>query len=126
MDVSEADSLIRVDNDEEAARELLARLDSAEPPSAVFAVNDTMALHLMDALQKAGRSVPDDVSVVGFDDDPMAARSRPALTTVSLKKRDIGAVSARLILDRLAHPKKPVVHQVQPTRLIVRESVDKR
>lgn len=85
-----------------------------------------MALNLMDALEQNGRSVPDDLSIVGFDDDPMASRSRPPLTTVSLKKRDIGAVSARLVLDRLANPDKPIVHQVQPTRLVVRESVARR
>ena len=126
MEASEADSLIRVDNDKEAASELLARLNSADPPTAVFAVNDTMALNLMDALEQAGRTIPDDVSIVGFDDDPMAVRARPPLTTVSLKKRDIGAVSARLVLDRLAQSDKPVVHQVQPTRLVVRESVARR
>jgi LacI family transcriptional regulator len=126
IDASEADSLIRVDHDKEAANELIARLNSENPPTAVFAVNDTMALNLMDALEEAGRKVPDDVSVVGFDDDPAAARARPALTTVSLRKRDIGAVSARLVLDRLAHPEKLVVHQVQPTGLVVRESVAKR
>lgn len=126
VEISETDSLIRVDNDKEAANELLARLDSANPPTAVFAVNDTMALNLMDSLEAAGRKVPDEMSVVGFDDDPAAARARPALTTVSLKKRDIGAVSARLVLDRLAHPQRSIVHQVQPTRLVIRESVVRR
>jgi DNA-binding LacI/PurR family transcriptional regulator len=126
MEASEADSLIRVDNDKDAAHELLARLDSADAPTAVFAVNDTMALNLMDALEEAGRKVPDDVSVVGFDDDPVAARARVPMTTVGLKKRDIGVVSAHLVLDRLANPEKPFVHQVQPTRLVVRESVARR
>jgi LacI family transcriptional regulator len=122
----EGDSLIRVDNDKEAADELLARLGSEDPPTAVFAVNDTMALNLMDVLEANGLKVPDDVSIVGFDDDPAAARARPPLTTVSLRKRDIGAVSARLVLDRLAHPDRSIVHQVQPTRLVVRESVARR
>jgi LacI family transcriptional regulator len=126
LEVNEADVLIRTDTDAEAARELLARLDSADPPTAVFAVNDTMALNLIDALTTAGRKVPDEVSVVGFDDDPTAARAHPPLTTVGLKKRDIGAVSARLVLDRLANPGKATVHQVQPTRLVVRESVATR
>jgi LacI family transcriptional regulator len=89
----------------------------------VFAVNDTMALNLITALAAAGRKVPGDLSVVGFDDDPVAARAHPPLSTVGLKKRDIGAVSARLVLDRLANPEKPFVHQVQPTRLVLRESV---
>jgi DNA-binding LacI/PurR family transcriptional regulator len=126
IEVSEVDSLIRVDHDKEAAEELLVRLRAGNPPTAVFAVNDTMALNLMDALEEAGHKVPDDLSVVGFDDDPAAARARPALTTVGLKKRDIGAVSARLVLDRLADPQKSIVHQVQPTHLVVRESVARR
>lgn len=123
IDVREADVLIRTDTDAEAAAELLARLNSEDPPTAVFAVNDTMALNLIDALISAGRKVPDEVSVVGFDDDPTAARSQPPLTTVRLKKRDIGAVSARLVLERLADPAKPTVHQVQSTSLVIRESV---
>jgi LacI family transcriptional regulator len=126
IEVSEVDSLIRVDHDKEAAEELLVRLRAGNPPTAVFAVNDTMALNLMDALEEAGHKVPDDLSVVGFDDDPAAARARPALTTVGLKKRDIGAVSARLVLDRLVDPQKSIVHQVQPTHLVVRESVARR
>jgi LacI family transcriptional regulator len=123
LDVREADVLLRTDTDDEAASQLLARLDSEDPPTAVFAVNDTMALNLITALAAAGRKVPGDLSVVGFDDDPVAARAHPPLSTVGLKKRDIGAVSARLVLDRLANPEKPFVHQVQPTRLVLRESV---
>lgn len=123
LEVREEESLLRVDHDDEAARTLLKLLESKNPPTAVFAVNDTMALHLMDALEAAGRKVPDDVSVVGFDDDPAAARSRPPLTTVGLRKRDIGAVSAKLVLERLAQPDKPIVHQVQSTRLVIRHSV---
>ena len=125
IEPNEACDLIRVDNDEEAALLLLARLESDAAPTAVFAVNDTMALNLMTALDSAGWSVPGDVSVVGFDDDPAASRAHPPLTTVGLRKRDIGAVSARLVLDRLAHPGKGFVHQVQPTRLVVRDSVAK-
>lgn len=126
LDVGESEVLIRTDTDVEAAGELLARLESPEPPTAVFAVNDTMALNLIDALAAAGRKVPEDISVVGFDDDPVAARAHPPLTTVGLKKRDIGAISARLVLERLAHPEKPTVHHVQPTRLVIRESVAPR
>jgi LacI family transcriptional regulator len=121
--VHEADVLIRVDNDSEAAHELIARLAAADPPTAVFAVNDTMAGNLIEALAATGRKVPGDVSVVGFDDDPLASRCRPPLTTVRLAKRDFGALSARLVLERLADPGKPVTHQVLPTELVIRESV---
>lgn len=123
LDLPEDDALIRVDDDREAAQSLLERLNSDNPPTAVFAVNDTMALSLIDAFEAAGLRVPKHISVVGFDDDPAAARARPALTTVGLKKRDIGAVSARLVLDRLSDPERPIVHQIQPTKLVIRESV---
>lgn len=125
MKASEVESLIRVDHDHEAAEALIRRLKAPNPPTAVFAVNDTMALHLMDALDQAGFRIPEDISVVGFDDDPAAVRARPSLTTVALKKRDIGAVSAQLVLERLAHPEKSFVHQVQPTNLVIRDSVSR-
>ncbi|MGA0845930.1 MAG: LacI family DNA-binding transcriptional regulator [Luteolibacter sp.] len=123
IQVSEEDALIRVDEDSQAGTELIARLQSSAPPTAVFAVNDTMALHLIDDLKQSEVDVPTDVSVVGFDDDPMAMLSKPPLTTVGLKKRDIGALSAQLVIDRLANPSKPYLHQVQPTRLMIRSSV---
>lgn len=125
MEIQETDSLIRVDDDDEAARKLIALLDSANPPTAVFAVNDTMAVNLVEALTQSGRKIPDDVSIVGFDDDPIASRCHPPLTTVRLRKRDLGAISARLVLDRLAKPGKPSTHQVLPTELVIRQSVAK-
>lgn len=125
LEIQENDVLIRVDEDPEAARELIARLEQAHPPTAVFAVNDTMASHLIEALKESGREVPRDVSIVGFDDDPLASRTVPPLTTVRLRKRDFGAVSARLILERLANPERPITHQVLPTELVIRESVAK-
>jgi LacI family transcriptional regulator len=126
MEIHEPDVLIRVDDDDEAARELIARLDTEDPPTAVFAVNDTMAVNLIEALAGTGRKVPEDVSVVGFDDDPIASHCRPPLTTVRLRKRDFGAISARLVLERLADPDKPTTHQVLPTELVIRESVARR
>jgi LacI family transcriptional regulator len=126
MEIHEPDVLIRVDDDDEAARELIARLDTEDPPTAVFAVNDTMAVNLIDAVAATGRKLPEDMSVVGFDDDPIASHCRPPLTTVRLRKRDFGAISARLLLERLADPDKPTTHQVLPTELVIRESVARR
>lgn len=63
-------------------------LRSDDPPTAIFVANDQMALGLMTALQDAGVRIPDDLSVVGFDDNPDAAYYRPALSTVRL---DVGA-----------------------------------
>lgn len=125
MEIHQADALIRMDTDAKVARELIARLDSANPPTAVFAVNDTMAVHLVEALSEVGKKVPGDISIIGFDDDPVAARCHPPLTTVRLGKRDFGAISARLVLSRLASPDRPITHQILPTELVIRESVAK-
>lgn len=123
VDASEKDAVLRVDDDDEAAERLLERLAGEHPPTAVFAVNDTLADHLLTALNDKGIQVPRDLSMIGFDNDPLAARSRPPLTTVGVDKRVFGSLSARLVLDRLAGPGGPPVHQVQPTTLILRDSV---
>ncbi len=119
----EDDVIIRVDENEQAAEELKRQLSGKNPPTAVFVVNDTFAVYLIGALTEAGYRVPKDVSVVGFDDDPVAAACQPPLTTIALGKRDFGAESAKMVLNRLAHPESPPIHQVQPTRLVVRDSV---
>jgi len=119
-----ADRLVaRVANDDAAVIHVLGRMRHANPPTAVFAVNDTLATHLIASLTGAGVAVPHELSVVGFDDDPMAARCLPALTTVGMSKRDLGAIGARMVLDRLRDPDLPPVHHIQPTRLVIRDSV---
>jgi LacI family repressor for deo operon, udp, cdd, tsx, nupC, and nupG len=80
----------------EEATELL-RL--RRPPTAIFAANDRMAMGALAAASDHGRSVPDDVSVVGFDDVPMASFVRPALTTVALPTYDMGVAAMRLLLE---------------------------
>ncbi len=113
----------RIANDDAAVIHVLGRLRQPNPPTAVFAVNDTLADHLVTALAGAGVAVPRELSVVGFDDDPLAARCVPPLTTVGMAKRDLGAISANMVLDRLRNPDKAPVHHVQPTRLVARDSV---
>ncbi len=119
----EEDVVIRVHDNDEASQILAERVKSDGGPTAVFAVNDTLAEHLIVTMGAAGIKVPQELSVVGFDDDPLAARCRPALTTVGMDKRAFGSVAARMVIDRLAEPKRPTVHRVQPTRLVVRDSV---
>jgi DNA-binding LacI/PurR family transcriptional regulator len=67
---------------------------------AVFAANDLMAFGALAVLAAAGRRVPDDVAVVGFDDVPEAALSEPPLTTVRQPIEEMGARMVRLLLDR--------------------------
>jgi DNA-binding LacI/PurR family transcriptional regulator len=84
--------------------------------------NDQMALGLMHACRDAGVSVPDDVSIVGFDDVPEAAHYPTPLTTVRQEFEQVGAAAMRVLLDDLAG-RAGVVHLRIPPVLVVRESV---
>jgi DNA-binding LacI/PurR family transcriptional regulator len=86
--------------------------------TAVFVSNDQMAIGVMHALAEAGHSVPNDVSVVGFDDIPDAAFGAPALTTVRQPLLEKGAAAARILLDHPPEPREVLL----PVELIVRES----
>ncbi|MFI0448891.1 LacI family DNA-binding transcriptional regulator [Actinomadura sp. 6N118] len=83
----------------------LGRLIARDPEvTAVFAANDAMALGLQRALQAAGRPVPDEVSVVGFDDVPESGYLIPPLTTVHQDFREVGRRAVQLLLEQLAVP----------------------
>lgn len=77
-------------------------LDLPEPPSAIFACSDQMAFGVYEAVRQRGLRVPDDVSVVGFDDLPEARWASPPLTTVRQPLADMGAVAARTVLQLAA------------------------
>lgn len=76
-------------------------LKRGHPFSAVFAYNDLSAIGATYSLREAGLRVPEDVSVVGFDDIPLAAFQNPSLTTVRQPLEKMGAVAARTLLDRI-------------------------
>ena len=99
-------------------------LDGGKTFSALFAFNDISAIGAMRAFQDAGRSVPDEVSVVGFDDIQSAAYHRPGLTTVRQPLHRMGETATRLLLDRLASGggEPEVVHRVLDPQLVIRES----
>jgi DNA-binding LacI/PurR family transcriptional regulator len=90
--------------------------------TAVLAVNDDVATGIVRALIDSGRDVPGDVSVIGFDDTPLAAYTRPSLTTVAQDFVELGRRTFRLLHSQLATGDRPVEPIVLPTRLLVRES----
>jgi DNA-binding LacI/PurR family transcriptional regulator len=109
------------DGGRESVRRLLAT--SPEPPEAVFCVNDLMAFGVLDHLRQAGLRVPEDVSVVGFDDVPMAAWAPYRLTTL---RQDPGRIASEVIdmLDRrAADPDAPPISATFPVDLVNRETV---
>jgi DNA-binding LacI/PurR family transcriptional regulator len=95
--------------------------------TAVFCGNDQIALGVMRALHEAGRRVPDDVSVVGFDDTPDSGYFLPPLTTVHQDFAQLGRRSLGVLLDRLDRASEPSVEHVQlPPELVVRASTASR
>ncbi|MBE0688670.1 MAG: LacI family DNA-binding transcriptional regulator [Anaerolineae bacterium] len=93
-----------------------------ERPTAIFAMNDLSALGAMDAIREAGLSIPDDISLVGFDDIPQAAIMHPKLTTVRQPLVQMGRTAVRLLLEQLEHPDSPPGHETLATQLVIRAS----
>jgi DNA-binding LacI/PurR family transcriptional regulator len=90
--------------------------------TAVFAANDQMALGVLRAMQVAGRTVPGDVSVIGFDDIPEARYLTPPLTTVRQDFEGLGRESLRLLLDAIEAPGGTPPRVSMAPELVVRES----
>ncbi|MBT2234513.1 LacI family DNA-binding transcriptional regulator [Nonomuraea sp. NEAU-A123] len=97
------------------------RLAADPSVTAVFVGNDQMALGVLRAMREAGRRVPEEVSVIGFDDIPEAAYYWPPLTTVRQDFREVGRSAFHLLLDRMAGAGKETQRLVEP-ELVVRES----
>ena len=94
----------------------------AEPPTAVFAANDQMALGVYEALRRRGLRVPDDISVVGFDDLPQAQWSSPPLTTVHQPLTEMGRLATRTVLRLVQGEPVESPRLELATRLVVRDS----
>ena len=104
-----------------ALRDFLPRSDR---PTAVFAANDETAIGFIKAVRDAGLSVPDDVSVAGFDDIGYAALSDPGLTTMRQPRAELGRVAAEILVRRMTGQGGPQPRITRlPCTLIVRESV---
>jgi len=91
--------------------------------TAVFASNDLMAIGAMKELQRIGIKIPRDISIVGFDDIPLAALVTPSLTTVSQPAYEMGMEAVNLIKKNIESGKAIESKIILPTKLVVRESV---
>lgn len=97
-------------------------LGLAEPPTAIFASNDEMAFGVMEAARMRGLRLPEDLSVVGFDDIPQAVHVHPSLTTVRQPLEQMGRIAAETLLQLINDPHFVVERIVLPTELIIRQS----
>jgi len=123
------DLTIQIDSDDPTpmlgypfAKQLLAR---QKPFTALFAYNDISAIGAIRAIQEQGLRVPQDISVMGFDDTPAAAFHSPSLTTVRQPLKRMGEVAAQSLLDRIEGKKEyPSEIAIEP-ELVLRESTAK-
>lgn len=106
-----------IDGGREAAAQLLA-LD--QPPTAVFAMSDEMAIGVIAEARSRGLAIPGDLAVIGFDDIEIAELFD--LTTVRQDVDDIGASAGRLVLELMTEQGRPVEHREVPTSLVIRGS----
>lgn len=92
-----------------------------ELPTAIFVSGDYMAIGAMQAIEERGLKVPEDISIVGFDDIDMAQFISPRLTTIKQKTNEIGAKAAHLLIDAIDHKEK-ITKRIVPVELVIRES----
>lgn len=106
----------------ESGYEMMMRLLALEePPTAVFSACDIMAYGAMRAIAEKGLSVPEDISVIGFDDIPLACNMNPPLTTVRQPAVEKGSVAAGKLVDHLVNG-KPLETKILDVELIIRDS----
>ena len=105
-----------------AAKKLLAKKRSL---TVIFASSDSMAIGAIKEIQKEGLRVPEDISVIGFDDIPLASLVSPTLTTVAQPKYQIGAEAMNLLIRMIEEKEVPKSKIILDTKLIVRESTCK-
>ncbi len=120
------DSFIKIKDDfsQEMGKELAKEfLQEDKLPTAIFAANDATAIGLMQTFKKYGLNVPEDISIIGFDNIELTAFTTPKITTISIDKEAMGQEAARKLFDRIQNPEKKSTKSVIPAELIERESV---
>jgi LacI family transcriptional regulator len=115
----EAESIPEIGPGREAAERLL---DLAEPPTSIFAFNDNIAIGVVQAARARGLRIPEDLSVVGFDDVEHATIVTPTLTTVRQPLAEMGRTAVSLLNRLLERQRFETLHVELATRLVVRES----
>jgi LacI family transcriptional regulator len=112
--------IIRTEEIVEATTVLLRRHPQI---TAILGANDEVAITVMDVARDLGRQVPDDLSVVGYDDIDLAGCVTPSLTTMHVDKLGMGELAVQLLVNRIEHPESNLVRAIVRPRLIERSSV---
>jgi DNA-binding LacI/PurR family transcriptional regulator len=114
--------LVRGDYTREGGRQAMdTLLNLPEPPTALFCANDLSALGALETAKRRGYRIPQDLSIVGFDDIDEAAHSSPPLTTIRQSPRELGTIGARTLIERLNGRTEPARITIEFS-LVVRHS----
>jgi LacI family transcriptional regulator len=109
---------------EGAYRDMAYRLGvNGDIPTAFFADNDTIAFGAMRALKEKGIRIPEDVSVIGFDDMPFCEITSPRLTTVKVYKQEMGSLAVKQLMKKLDGNDNVLQKILIDTELVIRDSV---
>ncbi|MBM7704536.1 LacI family DNA-binding transcriptional regulator [Metabacillus iocasae] len=111
--------LFSIKEGKHAMEQLLSLRDR---PTAVFAAGDHMAIGAIEAVKEKGLSVPEDISIIGFDDIEMSSYITPKLTTIKQDTHLIGERAAKMLLNQITKKKKMIHSEVIPVELIIRDS----
>lgn len=100
--------------------------ESGARPDAILAANDSIALGIMRYLYEQRVHIPEDISIIGYEDSVLSGYSAPALSSVNINKQRIGEEACRILLNRIDRPKSKRVQLILPTTLVLRDSVTNR
>jgi len=117
------EELVRSGGLEKGYDQVHALLSLADPPTAIFAANDINATYGYKAIKDHNLRIPEDISIIGFDDIELGKLISPPLTTIRVYKEQMGSIAVRTLFKVLQHEVEQPVTTLVPTRLIERESV---
>ncbi len=123
ISVGDGNSLQVVEKTEEIFEKLLA---SKNMGTAIFACNDLMAVGIINACNKLKIRIPEDISVIGFDNTLLSNITHPKITTVDLKMNEIGEIAALELIHMIKEKSTKIRKNVYDTKLVIRESCRKR
>lgn len=116
--------LLRGDYSRKSARTAAENiLRMVQKPTAVFVSSDDMAVEVISVFLAAGLRVPDDISVIGFDDDPVCLYGPVSLTTIRQPLREMAQTAVKELYLKMQDPNREIRHVILPTELVIRDSV---
>ncbi len=101
-------------------------LDLPDPPTAVFAIHDMVAIECLQAAKDRGLRVPDDIAIAGFDNWRVSLTSKPPLTTINPPLEEMGFQAMSILLNKIQNPEQNAIRKILPVEIVTRQSTKKR